>query len=126
MDTFVDSSWYYLRYTDPKNKSLYFCRNRILRRPFDPKVASDTMPVDLYIGGVEHAILHLLYSRFISKVAASTSLWDGGSNPGNGEPFKRLITQGMVHGLTYKDPDSGKFLKPEEIDLTGTSSLHFR
>jgi leucyl-tRNA synthetase len=76
------------------------------------------MPVDLYIGGVEHAILHLLYSRFIAKVTTSIGLWDGGSNPGTGEPFKRLITQGMVHGLTYKDPDSGRFLKPEEVDLT--------
>jgi leucyl-tRNA synthetase len=74
------------------------------------------MPVDLYIGGVEHAILHLLYSRFISKFAARSGLWDGGAN---GEPFKRLITQGMVHGLTYSDPATGKFLKPEELDFTG-------
>jgi leucyl-tRNA synthetase len=77
------------------------------------------MPVDLYIGGVEHAILHLLYSRFISKFAAKTGLWDGGSDPGNGEPFKRLLTQGMVHGLTYSDPATGRFLKPSELDLTG-------
>ena len=74
------------------------------------------MPVDLYIGGVEHAILHLLYSRFISKFTARSGLWDGGAN---GEPFKRLITQGMVHGLTYTDPRTGKFLKPEELDFTG-------
>ena len=77
------------------------------------------MPVDLYIGGVEHAILHLLYSRFISKFTARSGLWDGGSKSSNGEPFKRLLTQGMVHGLTYSDPTTGKFLKPEELDFTG-------
>jgi leucyl-tRNA synthetase len=80
------------------------------------------MPVDLYIGGVEHAILHLLYSRFISKFAARSGLWDGGSKSANGEPFRRLITQGMVHGLTYSDPESGRFLKPEELDFTGSSN----
>jgi leucyl-tRNA synthetase len=79
------------------------------------------MPVDLYIGGVEHAILHLLYSRFISKFAANAGLWDGGSSPGNGEPFNKLLTQGMVHGLTYSDPETGRFLKPEELDFTGIS-----
>jgi leucyl-tRNA synthetase len=77
------------------------------------------MPVDLYIGGVEHAILHLLYSRFISKFAAKSGLWDGGSDYGSGEPFKRLLTQGMVHGLTYSDPTTGKFLKPSALDFTG-------
>ena len=77
------------------------------------------MPVDLYIGGVEHAILHLLYSRFISKFAAQSGFWDGGPDSGSGEPFKRLLTQGMVHGLTYSDPTTGKFLKPEELDFTG-------
>lgn len=82
------------------------------------------MPVDLYIGGVEHAILHLLYSRFISKFAASAGLWDGGSSPGNGEPFNKLLTQGMVHGLTYSDPETGRFLKPEELDFTGISLLN--
>jgi leucyl-tRNA synthetase len=79
------------------------------------------MPVDLYIGGVEHAILHLLYSRFISKFVARSGFWDGGSDPGEGEPFKRLITQGMVHGLTYSDPGTGKFLRQDELDFTGTS-----
>lgn len=88
-------------------------------RPFDPKLASTSMPVDLYIGGVEHAILHLMYSRFIAKFAAATGLWDGGSDPGNGEPFKHLLTQGMVHGLTYSDPETGRFLQEHELDLTG-------
>ena len=82
------------------------------------------MPVDLYIGGVEHAILHLLYSRFISKFAANAGFWDGGSSPGNGEPFKRLLTQGMVHGLTYSDPKTGRFLKREELDLTGIPVIY--
>jgi len=81
------------------------------------------MPVDLYIGGVEHAILHLLYSRFISKFTARSGLWDGGSKSSNGEPFKRLLTQGMVHGLTYSDPTTGRFLKPEELDFTGILTL---
>ncbi|RKP09110.1 leucyl-tRNA synthetase [Thamnocephalis sphaerospora] len=84
MDTFVDSSWYYLRYPDAKNDA----------RPFDPATTSRMMPVDLYIGGVEHAILHLLYSRFIAKF-----LWRQGDVFGarvdalRGEPFKRLLTQ---------------------------------
>ena len=111
MDTFVDSSWYYFRFIDPKNRDL----------PFDKALASARMPVDVYIGGVEHSILHLLYSRFISKFAARIGLWDGGSNPGDGEPFNRLITQGMVHGLTYTEPYSGRFLPPDEIDFSGTT-----
>ena len=78
------------------------------------------MPVDLYIGGVEHAILHLMYARFIAKFAAKAGLWDGGSNPGNGEPFRRLITQGMVHGLTYSDADTGRFVMAGELDFSGS------
>ncbi len=80
MDTFVDSSWYYLRYTDAQNVDEIFS-----------KAASGRwMPVDQYIGGIEHAILHLLYSRFITKV-----LYDNGLVPDD-EPFKALFTQGMV------------------------------
>ena len=79
------------------------------------------MPVDLYIGGVEHAILHLLYARFMSKFLRRTGMWDSKSGPAHDEPFKRLITQGMVHGLTYSDPASGRFLKPEELDFTGAN-----
>jgi len=80
MDTFVDSSWYYLRYISPKLDD----------RPFDTKDVNRWLPVDQYIGGVEHAILHLLYSRFITKV-----LYDMG-HVGFDEPFKRLFTQGMI------------------------------
>ncbi|CDS03215.1 hypothetical protein LRAMOSA00617 [Lichtheimia ramosa] len=110
MDTFVDSSWYFMRFTDAQNKSL----------PFDPKKASDRLPVDIYIGGVEHAILHLLYSRFFSKFLLKQGAYTAapGIKPGNGEPFNVLLTQGMVHGQTYKDPLTQRFLKPEEVDTT--------
>ncbi|KAG9324092.1 hypothetical protein KVV02_008499 [Mortierella alpina] len=116
MDTFVDSSWYFLRYLDPHNTAL----------PFSPAKATAGMPVDIYIGGVEHAILHLLYSRFLSKFAWKTGLYGkgpeaediAGKEPGRGEPFKVLITQGMVQGRTFKDPTTGAFLHPREVDLT--------
>src|SRR5262249_12197692 len=80
MDTFVDSSWYFLRFADPHNKDL----------PFDPGAAAYWMPVDFYSGGIEHAILHLLYSRFFTRVLRDVGLVTFG------EPFTRLLTQGMV------------------------------
>jgi len=80
MDTFVDSSWYFLRFTDPKNTEL----------PFDPAMSAYWMPVDFYSGGVEHAILHLLYSRFFTRVLRDVGLVNFD------EPFKRMLTQGMV------------------------------
>ena len=80
MDTFVDSSWYFLRFCDPHNASL----------PFDPATATYWMPVDFYSGGVEHAILHLLYSRFFTRVLRDEGLVNFA------EPFTRLLTQGMV------------------------------
>lgn len=109
MDTFVDSSWYFARFTDPHNTSDLF----------SPE-ASKALHVDIYIGGVEHAILHLLYSRFIFKFLAGTPLMPQYTEEtaGSAEPFKRLITQGMVHGKTFVDPATGKFLKPDEVDLS--------
>ncbi|KAF2855053.1 leucyl-tRNA synthetase [Plenodomus tracheiphilus IPT5] len=107
MDTFMDSSWYFFRFLDSKNETAIV----------DPSKANNGMPVDLYVGGVEHAILHLLYSRFISKFLATTSVWPQGDSV-NGEPFKRLITQGMVHGETYTDPQTGRFLRSDEVDLS--------
>ena len=82
MDTFFDSSWYYLRYTDSNNK----------KKPFDPKKANYWMPVDFYAGGAEHAVLHLIYARFFFK-----ALRDLGYVSYD-EPFKRLFNQGMIHG----------------------------
>lgn len=105
MDTFMDSSWYFFRYLDAQNEKL----------PIGPDASKD-MPVDLYVGGVEHAILHLLYSRFIAKFLSDYGLWNGAGV--RSEPFKKLITQGMVHGKTYSDPHNGRFLKPEEVDLS--------
>jgi leucyl-tRNA synthetase len=107
MDTFMDSSWYFFRFLDPKNE------NGIV----DPQKTNSGMPVDLYVGGVEHAILHLLYARFISKFLATTPVWPKGYLT-KGEPFTRLITQGMVHGETFTDPENGRFLRPDEVDLT--------
>ncbi len=93
MDTFIDSSWYFLRFTDPKNP----------HAAFEVAKVNDWMPVDQYVGGVEHAILHLLYSRFMTKV-----LRDRGFLKFD-EPFQKLLTQGMVQGLTYVNPNkSGK------------------
>ncbi|KAM3560797.1 hypothetical protein MY1884_002742 [Beauveria asiatica] len=109
MDTFVDSSWYFARFADPNNS----------KELFSPE-STKALPVDVYIGGVEHAILHLLYSRFIFKFLAGTSLMPQYTDEtaGSAEPFKRLITQGMVHGKTFVDSANGKFLKPSEIDLS--------
>ncbi len=90
MDTFVDSSWYFLRYCDPQNT----------HAAWDPKVLSQWMGVDIYIGGVEHAILHLLYARFFVKVFADLGLLEVQ------EPFRRLFTQGMILG-----PDGQKMSK---------------
>ena len=99
MDTFMCSSWYFLRYADPHNTEL----------PFEKAAADHWLPVDQYVGGIEHAILHLLYSRFFTKV-----LRDRGLLSFN-EPFARLLTQGMVQGITYKNPTTGKYIPPSEV-----------
>jgi leucyl-tRNA synthetase len=99
MDTFVDSSWYYARFTAPDSIT-----------PTSEKEANYWMNVDQYIGGVEHAILHLLYSRFFARAMNAT-----GHLPKKAiEPFNALFTQGMVCHATYQDPD-GKWLNPDEI-----------
>lgn len=98
LDTFVDSSWYFLRFTDPANTNA----------AFDPAVARDWTPVSFYVGGIEHAILHLLYARFIHKFCHKEGLVP------TPEPFERLLTQGMVLGRTLKRADNGAYLSPEE------------
>jgi leucyl-tRNA synthetase len=102
MDTFVDSSWYFARFTDPWNADA----------PTTPDVANRMMPVDQYIGGVEHAILHLLYSRFFTRAMKATG------HVAMDEPFAGMFTQGMVVHETYKKQD-GTFASPAEIDITG-------
>ena len=100
MDTFICSSWYYLRYTDPHNDKM----------PFDKEKANYWAPVDQYIGGIEHAILHLLYSRFFTKVLRDEGLIDFD------EPFNNLLTQGMVLKDGSKMSKSkGNVVSPEEI-----------
>ena len=99
MDTFIDSSWYFLRFADARNE----------QRPFDPVKVNDWLPVDQYVGGIEHAILHLLYSRFFTKV-----LRDRGFLNIN-EPFTRLLTQGMVQNITYKNPVTGKYIPVDRV-----------
>ena len=100
LDTFVDSSWYFLRFCSPNHKDA----------PFDSKDINYWMPVDQYIGGVEHAILHLLYSRFFTKGINQVR-----KDFNIDEPFKNLFTQGMVCHETYKD-NKGNWLYPEEIE----------
>jgi leucyl-tRNA synthetase len=100
MDTFVDSSWYYMRYADPDND----------RAPFDREVVDAWLPVNQYIGGVEHAILHLMYARFFTK-----ALYDLGY-VGFVEPFEDLFTQGMIYYLGAKMSKSkGNVVVPDEM-----------
>ena len=100
MDTFVDSSWYFARFTDPWNAGA----------PTSPSIADHWLPVDQYIGGVEHAILHLLYSRFFTRAMRKCSHLD------LDEPFAGLFTQGMVVHETYRDAQ-GRWIAPTEVRI---------
>src|ERR1700747_186467 len=102
MDTFVDSSWYFARFTDPWNENA----------PTTPPVADRMMPVDQYIGGIEHAILHLLYSRFFTRAMRATGHID------LDEPFTGLFTQGMVVHETYQAAN-GEWVMPAEVKVEG-------
>ncbi|WP_292173422.1 leucine--tRNA ligase [Brevundimonas sp.] len=100
LDTFVDSSWYFARFTDPTASE-----------PISPNAADHWLPVDQYIGGVEHAVLHLLYARFISRALSDAGLMTVR------EPFAGLFTQGMVVHETYRRAD-GAWVEPTDVELT--------
>jgi len=106
LDTFVDSSWYFIRYCSPKSRE----------RPVERAAADYWMPVDQYVGGVEHAILHLLYSRFFTRAMRKVGL------VGLDEPFAGLFTQGMVCHETYRDA-AGNWLLPEEVKKAADGQL---
>jgi len=99
MDTFMCSSWYYLRFADPHNQDL----------PFDASAVNRWLPVQQYVGGIEHAILHLLYARFFTKALNDRDLLK------TKEPFERLLTQGMVQGTTYRNPRTGRYVSPAAV-----------
>lgn len=101
MDTFVDSSWYFLRFMDPNNSEA----------PFSRSAANRMAPVDLYVGGKEHAVLHLYYARFMSHFLHSI-----GCVP-LAEPFRRLLVQGMVMGRSYRVKGSGRYLRADEVRI---------
>jgi leucyl-tRNA synthetase len=106
MDTFVDSNWYYFRYCDPHND----------RQPFDPEKVAYWMPVEQYIGGIEHAVLHLIYTRYWTKVMRDLGLvkFD--------EPVTRLLTQGMINKETYFCPEH-EWLFPEQVTELKTCTI---
>ena len=107
-DTFVDSSWYFARFTGLTDST-----------PTNPNIAAAWLPVDQYIGGIEHAILHLLYARFFTRAMEKTG------HVNISEPFAGLFTQGMVNHETYKDSKGG-WLAPEEIEKSGPTSAHIK
>ncbi len=100
MDTFMCSSWYFLRYLNPENEENPFIKSEI----------DKWLPVKQYVGGIEHAILHLLYSRFLTKALKSCGLLN------IDEPFKKLLTQGMVQAITYKNPNNNKYFSKDQIN----------
>lgn len=101
MDTFVDSSWYFLRYLDPNNSSEMVHKN----------IAQNMMPVDVYVGGKEHAELHLYYARFINHYLHQKGFV---RHP---EPFRRLLVQGIVRGKSFRVKESGKYLNESQVEI---------
>jgi leucyl-tRNA synthetase len=106
MDTFVDSSWYYFRYCDPRND----------QQPFDPAKVAYWMPVDQYIGGIEHAVLHLIYTRYWNKIMRDMGLVKFS------EPVERLLTQGMINKATFRCPEH-EWLFPEQVTEDKTCKI---
>jgi leucyl-tRNA synthetase len=114
LDTFVDSSWYYLRFLDPRNSNLLSAQDML----------ATWMPVDVYIGGIEHAIMHLLYARFINRSLADIFDESPSLRSIPAEPFKQLICQGLVEGKTYQCPTTGRFLQPSEYQtINGKTTM---
>ena len=107
MDTFVDSSWYYLRYLNPSDKD----------NPFDKNDATKNTPVDQYIGGIEHAVMHLLYARFFHKVFRDLGYLD------TNEPFKNLLTQGMVLDYSYYSNNERRYLFRDEVEMKDSNPI---
>lgn len=107
-DTFFESSWYFLRYCSPQSD-----------KGIDRAKADYWMPVDRYIGGIEHAVLHLLYSRFFTRALKKLGYTK------EAEPFKGLLTQGMICHETYKD-ENGKWLEPEDVQKEGSRHVHVK
>ena len=103
MDTFMCSSWYFLRFADPSNN----------QQPFSSEAIQRWLPVKQYVGGIEHAILHLLYARFFTKALRDRGLLT------IDEPFERLLTQGMVQGVTYRNPRTGRYVAPNLVTDEG-------
>ncbi|XP_050463101.1 probable leucine--tRNA ligase, mitochondrial isoform X1 [Cataglyphis hispanica] len=103
MDTFVDSSWYFLRFIDPKNTKEMFAIEKV----------KEAFPVDLYIGGKEHAVLHLYYARFMSHFLHSEGLIPCR------EPFRQLLVQGVIMGKTYKTKNTGQYVAENELIKEG-------
>lgn len=108
MDTFVDSSWYFLRYPDAKND----------KEIFNEEIVDNWLPVDVYVGGVEHSILHLLYARFINRFLYDEGLLN------YKEPFSMLRTQGMVLGKTYRETESDKPIPSTDVEYKDDKPFH--
>lgn len=103
LDTFFDSAWYYLRFLDPFNTQMLA----------DPNKIREHMPVDVYVGGIEHADVHLFFARFISHF-----LYDIGATSVL-EPFQRLLPQGFVRGQTFIELGTGRYASPDDVENVG-------